>query len=552
MRLAKKRRSDYVEIDENLLLQTYNECGRSLNKTAEKLETSSRLIRSRFKDYGLEYDAKIIYSLNHDYFDILDEHQMYWLGFLITDGCVMKHNYSYIIQLSLATKDVCILEWFKKDLEFTGPITNRIIKNEFKQDGVGKYLKQEYYYRSTIQLTSKKIFDRLGEFGIVPRKTYIVKFPEQLKNHPLLNHFIRGCIDGDGWTRLHTNKGKTEPDGCRIGFCGTEVFVKEMLNVIKSTLNLEGGRLEDRGGVNWLFEFETLHDVAKLTEWLYKDATIYLPRKYENVKDAQKFADRYTPYRPTKEELQTQYEKCGSILQTAKSEGVDPLTIKNRLVEFGIEHKTATDNAYNLLFFSDDNKSEKKYYWAGYLAGRSTFVEDDKYPYLAISSANKTIIENFIADSKMKLNVREIDNHHTRANKISYSTTIMNKDILAQLEKYNIDKNKWENYQIPKWLLVDIMLPHFLRGYFDARSGVQIYKDKFSFTIVNNKTFIEQIQNIFAKNINYKLTAKIKLNKRNYKIIYIRKQALAIWDWLYASATIYSTDRRAIYDLAVK
>ena len=163
-------RGKKIKIDKDILLQIYNECNRSLNKTAEKLGTSAKTIKRRFVEYGLEYDEKVQYSVNEDFFDELNEQSMYWLGFLATDGNVYKHQYSYVINLELATKDINILYKFKDHINFTGPANSYIIKPK------GEGFKQAEYYSSKVSFTSKKIFDRLADFNIVPNKTHIYEF----------------------------------------------------------------------------------------------------------------------------------------------------------------------------------------------------------------------------------------------------------------------------------------------------------------------------------------------------------------------------------------
>jgi hypothetical protein len=364
-------RGKYVEIDKNLLIETYEKCGRSLNKTGKVLGIPAKTIKRRFDDYGLKCDPKIEYSLNHDYFDNLTEQSMYWLGFIATDGNLYKNKYSYNINIKLATEDKHHLDKYKNHINFTGNVRSYIKKN----DGKNPKMKKDEYYYSVIYFTSRKIFDRLADFNIVPAKTHILEFPEQLKNHPLLSHFIRGCIDGDGWIREHANNGSEIPTEVRVGMCGTEKFVKQTFEVIKSALNINSGTCLQTDSVNtWSFEFTALHDVDKLVDWLYKDATIYLERKYEIAKLAKGYTARYMPINISKDELERAYNDCGSIRQSAKTLNVDSETVKRRLVQFNIEHTTKSEFVYNDSFFSSENNNELQYYWAGFLAGKSTLV----------------------------------------------------------------------------------------------------------------------------------------------------------------------------------
>lgn len=269
-------RGKYTNIDKNILIKTYEDNGRSMRATGKALGTSEKTVMRRLKEYGIEWDKKVFYPCNESFFDVLNERSLYWLGFLATDGNVTKRNYSYQIRLKIASKDRNHLISYKNDLESMAPIYDRIEKPKRAA------FKQKEYFSSELIITSEKIFDKLAEFNIVPAKTHIYRFPEQLKSHPGINHFIRGCIDGDGWWREYRNNGKDYTTGIIVGMCGTPIFVKEMFNIIKEKCSIDSGSYHIRkSGNTGDFEISAKKDVNKIVDWLYKDATIYLSRKYE-------------------------------------------------------------------------------------------------------------------------------------------------------------------------------------------------------------------------------------------------------------------------------
>lgn len=527
-------RGKYVVIDKQILLDTYEKCGRSLNKTGEILGIPPKTIKRKFVEYGLEYDKKKEYYCNEDFFDELNEQSLYWLGFLATDGNVYKSKSSYTIRLKLATKDINILHKFKDHIGFTGPINSYIIK---KNDNPS--FKKEKYFASQVSLTSKKIFERLANFNIIPNKTHTLTITEELKNHPLVHHFIRGCIDGDGWSREHRNNDSEITTEIRIGMCGTELFVKDVFNIIKEKNKINSGVLFNRKNqCTWNFEFSGLHDVKNIVDWLYKDATIYLERKYNILKQAKDYAEHYMPINISKDQLQLEYQKYGSIIETSKQLNIDPRSVKTRLVNFDIEHNTKFQTKYNYNFFIDD--TEMKYYWAGFIAGKSTYIKDKNY--LAFNCNDKNVIELFLKQSKMRLSIIELKKDKS----INYQINIFDPIILEQLGVFNINKDKQDNYIIPEWLLSDCNMHHFLRGYLDARSSLLFY-NKLSLNIKNNKLFLNQLNDIFVKN-GINTTAKIKETKNgSYQIIYLSNQAKAITDYLYKDATVYIQRK---YDIA--
>lgn len=282
-------RGKYIEINKDTLIRAYEDNGRSMRATGAALGTSEKTVMRRLKEYGIEWDKKVFYPCNENFFDDLNEKSLYWLGFLATDASVSKYHYSYQIRLKLAHKDIDHIKLFKNDLDSQSPIRDKIEKKTAGKDG---FLKNEYLANEII-ITSEKIFNRLAEFNIVPNKTHIYSFPECLKNHPDVRHFIRGCLDGDGWWREHRNNGKDYTTEIRVGMCGTPVFVREMYNIIKEQCVIDSGSYYVRkSGKTADFEFCAKSDVNDIADYLYKDAIIYLPRKRDIAMMAKQFKER--------------------------------------------------------------------------------------------------------------------------------------------------------------------------------------------------------------------------------------------------------------------
>jgi hypothetical protein len=277
-------RGKYTTIDKDTLIQAYEANGRSMRATGKALGTSEKTIMRRMKEYGIEWDAKVFYPCNEKFFDKLNEKSLYWLGFIATDGNVFKHNYSYTIALKLAAKDRDHLLKFKNDIESLAPIHDTIMRPK------SLAFKKKEYPGVQFTIISEKIFNRLADFNIVPQKTHIYRFPEQLKNHPGVQHFIRGCIDGDGWYREHCNNGKDYTTEIRVGMCGTPAFVKDVYEVIKEQCFIDSGSFYTRkSGKTADFEFCAKEDVNTIVDWLYSGSNIYLPRKREIAMMAKQF-----------------------------------------------------------------------------------------------------------------------------------------------------------------------------------------------------------------------------------------------------------------------
>lgn len=217
------------------------------------------------------------YTFNENYFDNIDnEHKAYWLGFLMADGYILskrpprkgKNHESQSFGFSIGLKDKELAEKFKEDLEATNPINVYQSKN-------GGYKKDTIAVR--ILLTSQHAVDSLKKWGVVENKTFIVKMPD-IKDE-LVPAFIRGYSDGDGSVVIRKN-GK---------FSWSLVGTKELLGSILEFLGKEnlklGQKKTEAGKNNYQVNIFGNRQVEELLDYIYKDATIYLTRKYEKYKE---------------------------------------------------------------------------------------------------------------------------------------------------------------------------------------------------------------------------------------------------------------------------
>ena len=216
------------------------------------------------------------YSLNEHYFDVIDsEDKAYFLGFLYADGCVEKRSEnSYRVKINLKDADRYILERFANCLETKQPIHSYISKCSI---GYGnKY--------SSLTVNSLILAKSLINKGCFECKSLILKFPDRklFKNPDLIRHFIRGYFDGDGSVFIsnekHWRHGKIFPV-IHFRFCGTKWFCSELQTI----LNI-GGRLSHPKKAHKDFvelAYKRNKKAKYFFNYLYKDATIYLKRKYD-------------------------------------------------------------------------------------------------------------------------------------------------------------------------------------------------------------------------------------------------------------------------------
>ncbi len=122
-------------------------------------------------------------------FDKLTEESLYWLGFLMADGCVSISKAGGYTQkcviVCLAVKDRAHLEKFKAFMKSGHAIRTRWTRNKS-----GKWTES-----ARISITSAYLADQLTSFGITPAKSKTCKASTELATN---RHFWRGVVDGDG------------------------------------------------------------------------------------------------------------------------------------------------------------------------------------------------------------------------------------------------------------------------------------------------------------------------------------------------------------------
>lgn len=217
-------------------------------------------------------------DINASFFrEINSEESAYFLGFLYADGCVQIKNNAYTTTLKLKSNDLCILEKLRDIMSPSSPILTA--------DG-GKY--------SIFRTNQKVVCEQLINLGCIPNKSLILEFPTKVPND-LIRHFLRGYSDGDGCIYANNlrKSAKRKPYTNYIWkFVSTKQFCQATAQLLKETLGINCSQSLSRPKTNSITTTLVVggnSQSMKVLNWLYQDATIYLPRKYAKYLEFQAY-----------------------------------------------------------------------------------------------------------------------------------------------------------------------------------------------------------------------------------------------------------------------
>ena len=248
----------YREVDQELLnLVAKGKTGRQISEILN-LDYSTVHAKLRKLDVSLK-------KLNFDptVFDIIDtEEKAYWLGFLYADGSV--HSTANIVELSLKGEDLEHLQKYAKFLHLSTP------PKLYNSKCNGKL-----FSRCRCFTCNEHFKKRLIELGCFPRKSLTLKFPniDVFRSPKLIIHFIRGYFDGDGCISF------TKSGRLNIQLLGTQEFLTGVQSILPqfSSIRKADNR---RPNSNTYVIYCNCAKADEVMAILYKDASIYLQRKY--------------------------------------------------------------------------------------------------------------------------------------------------------------------------------------------------------------------------------------------------------------------------------
>jgi len=194
--------------------------------------------------------------VRHSYFNHVDTSlQAYILGFLAAD-CSIESKVP-CIKLELSIKDIDVLTLIRDELAPGHNIRTRVRAASANRFGSGE--------SASFAFTSPEMGAHLARFGIVPRKTLIMRWPSALPSH-LAPAFLLGYFDGDGNITQTIVKDTTYPIWNLTS--GSIDLLRDIIAIVKEHIGVSIGGPYRKGVHSYTIRV-TGKKAILLDEWLH-------------------------------------------------------------------------------------------------------------------------------------------------------------------------------------------------------------------------------------------------------------------------------------------
>lgn len=268
---------DIPDYDREKMVRMYQD-GYDTYKIGAAFDMSYKQISFILNEKGIDriYSAgKRKYTLDEHYFDNIDTpNKAYILGFLYADG--WNNVDKNVIQLSLQECDKEILDKISKELKSNKPL--QYIHYEYGFEKYGLHMQNQY----RLLVSSYILSQALASHGCIKNKSLILEFPHNLEKN-LYSHFLRGYYDGDG-SLCKTARNDGKDDNYTFSLVSTNNFLVDAQKCIIENAGVPGGSItipSHDNGITRVLAMCGKVQTKSVMDWLYKDAELYLERKYD-------------------------------------------------------------------------------------------------------------------------------------------------------------------------------------------------------------------------------------------------------------------------------
>lgn len=257
------------DINEQQIIKMYCDDKCSQQNIATKLNVCQMTVCNILKKHKIHCRTTRKYKLNEEFFaDLTSEKFLYFIGFFIADG--YHYESENKLSFSINIKDREIMDNFNEWIYY------------------GKHPIRIYDYSPTkcdpivrLDIFSPPISVKLKKWGITQNKSFTSKLPNFNISNINFHHFLRGLFDGDGCICNSSTQ-----NSFTIYLLGSETISKQ----IKNRLQLLGFSFREKihitpnGKMIYLILGNNA-EVKRFMDWMYKDATTYLHRKFDKYKE---------------------------------------------------------------------------------------------------------------------------------------------------------------------------------------------------------------------------------------------------------------------------
>lgn len=252
----------YPKSKEEEIISLYRK-GFDQKSIGEMYHTSNTAIRRVLlrNNIPIRGSSKVQRFCKHNPFKKHDEFSEYFLGLLLTDGCIYKKAGGKAINLSLSETDGYLVEAFR---DWSSPKTK--VSKTFQRRN------SSYMYSVNIMNEEAVLWlERKGNFH---RKSFEAKIYV-----PITWTILRGIFDGDGG--YHT----VNKNGLQLFICGaSKVFILQIVaflerNGIRAAFRTIPATAKRSHPLHYV-EVRYYEDVLKVGIFMYSNASIFMKRKY--------------------------------------------------------------------------------------------------------------------------------------------------------------------------------------------------------------------------------------------------------------------------------
>lgn len=274
-------RAVFNEEQVNSIIADYY-AGFTFEMLEEKYDAYRQNLKNIFKRKGVKLRTKREVKQNSWYVwedafkDMADEKALFFYGLLLADGCLTNNK---AVSITLQERDKSVLEDFRRYLKI-----DRCLQ-------FSKGNKEHHQNKYTLRFRDEHIYERLISLGMTQRKSLRERLPKCEMTIEQARHFWRGCIAGDGSIQMQGDKLPF------IHLCGSKELCEAFSEFIREVVGLkEAPKVYSVTKINEPI-YNTRISGSKavdLGDFLYKDSTVNLQRKYETYLKFKDYSPKFT------------------------------------------------------------------------------------------------------------------------------------------------------------------------------------------------------------------------------------------------------------------